>query len=85
LNVWILPALNIIQSSDSTNPLIGEPDLKAILISGYECSKVTAPGSTIASVLPAGGDLTALETLLTAALAANEKTLPSNFLAPSIT
>jgi|SRR5215471_17821170 len=85
LNVWIVPALNAIKTPDSSNPLNNVLDGKAVLVSGYNCTKVTTPGSTIASVLPAGGALTAVEASLTAALADSASALPSNFLAPSIT
>ena len=84
LNVWIIPALNVILTPDPSNPLNNKLDSKAVLVSGYECSKVTTPGSTIASVLPTGADLLALETALFDAQGTTEKPLPSNFLAPSI-
>lgn len=85
LNVWVIPTLNSIVTSDPKHPLTGQIDGKALLISGYQCILVAGPAAAATDAEIAAG-LTTKDALV-ATRDANPVTpvpLPSNFLAPSI-
>lgn len=80
LNILVVPALNKIVSADASNPLNGQVDEKAILVSGYHCIRYAAIGNGASR--SAGID--AAQTAAGTDAGITPTPLPSNFLAPSL-
>jgi hypothetical protein len=79
LNVLVVPALNKIITVDASNPLTGQVDEKAILVSGYHCVAYAAIGNGASR----SAGITTAQTTATADAAITPTPLPSNFLTPS--
>lgn len=90
LNVWVVPTQNAIITNDPTNPLTGQLDGKAMLVSGYSTVSYPPPSGDPTTLSAPPAAITAIATNIQKAKdIANGTTpppsLPSNFLAPSLT
>ena len=85
LNILIIPTQNTIVTNDPANPLNGQIDNKAILVSGYHTTSYP-PSNPPLSLADKAVQVAALVTKIeqNEANPVPEIPLPSNFLAPSV-
>ena len=83
LNILVIPGLHKIQCANASNPLIGGDDLKAILVSGYNC--IGYPAAPPQDGAGKVAQVNAYATQKTTNDASPSSIiLPSNFLVPEI-
>jgi len=89
LNIWVVPTLNTIKTNDPNNPLTGQLDEKAMLVSGYSTVSYAPPSGNPSSLSAPAEAIMALAANIQKSKDVADGTapapvLPSNFLAPSI-